>query len=206
MLEIIKAGGPALYIIILCSVVALGFIIERFISFQQAQCDIDHFFPPLENSLKLGKLEEAVKHCENSKGLIPKTLLVGLRHKDESIEDIRRILIDEIQINTLPTLQKYLGVLATIARGTPMLGLLGTVLGMMKMFEVIGQVGLGDPQKMADGIRLALVTTAGGLMVAIPIIFVYAYFQGRIRNFELDLYNCLTKFLRLMRKRKEVSK
>lgn len=203
-MEILNAGGPVMYIIILCSVIALGFIIERFLAYRNAHCDMDTFFPPVENAIKLGKMDEALQYCEKSKGLIPRVLAVGFKNREENIEDLRRILIDEVQIHILPKLQKHLAILATIARGTPMLGLLGTVLGMINMFEVITRVGLGDPQKMAEGIQLALVTTAGGLIVAIPIVFIHAYFKGQIRNFELDLYHYLTRFLRLMRRRQEV--
>lgn len=205
MSEILAAGGTTLYVIIFCSVVALGFTIERFISFRQAKCNLDTFLPELESSLKLGKWDDALQHCQQSRGLIPRILGVGLKHKDESVEDIRLILIDEVQINALPSLNKNLDILSTIAKGAPMLGLLGTVLGMIQMFEVIAAAGLGDPQKMANGIRLALFTTAAGMMVAIPVIFVHAYFKTRIRNFERDTYNCLTKFIRLVRRRKEVS-
>lgn len=206
ILEIIHAGGATMYLIILCSVVSVGFMIERFIIFRQSRCDMQTFYPPLENCIKLGKLDEAAQHCEKSKGLIPRLLLVGIKNKEESTDDLRKILIDEIQIRTLPTLQRYLSVLAIIAKGAPMLGLLGTVLGMMEMFEVIARVGFGDPQQMAHALRLAIGTTVGGLMVAIPIIFVHTYFLGQIRNFELELYNYLTKFLRLMRKRQEIAK
>ena len=206
VMEVIRDGGWVMYAIILCSVIALGFIIERFIVFRQCHCNMQTFFPLLENSIKLGKTEEAMVHCEKANGLIPKVFLVGLKNKDENMDDLRRMLIDEIQIHVLPTLEKYLGLLATIAKGAPMLGLLGTVLGMMVMFQVIGKEGFGDPQKLAGALRLAIGTTVAGLLVAIPIIFVHAYFKGQIRNFELDLYHYLTRFLRLMRKRQEVSK
>ena len=202
MPEIIKAGGPVLYIIIICSVVALGFIIERFLTYHNSRCDMNIFFPPLENSIKLGKMEEATRYCEQSPGLIPRILLIGLRNKEENVEDIRRVLIDEIQINALSSLQKNLGILATIARAAPMLGLLGTVLGMIDMFA---NVGFGNAEEMAVGIRKALVTTAAGLIVAIPIIFSHAYLKAQIRTFERDIYHYLTRFLRIMRKRKEIA-
>ena len=204
MLEIIQAGGVVLYIIIFCSVIALGFIIERLLVFHVSKCNMAEFYPQLEKYIKLGKIKDAAIHCKNTSGLLPNLFLVGLKHKDETIENIHRVLVDEVQIHTLPTMEKNLSVLATIGKGTPMLGLLGTVIGMINTFEVIADVGLGDPQKMADGIRLALTTTAGGMMVAIPIIFIHAYFRSRIREFELEIYHYLTRFLRILRKRKEI--
>lgn len=195
-----------MYIIILCSVIAFGFAVERFVAFRQARCDMEAFFPPLEKLIKMGKMEDAMKHCKEAKGIIARLLFTGLQNRDENIEDLRSLLLDEIQVRALPELQKNLSVLNLIARSAPMLGLLGTVLGMIGTFEVIKEVGLGDPQKMADQIRLALVTTAGGLIVAIPIIFCHAYFKSQIRKFELDIYLYLTRFLRLMSKRQEVAK
>jgi len=118
---------------------------------------------------------------------------------------VRQIMVDEIQVHVLPELQKNLNILATIAKAAPMLGLLGTVLGMISMFQNIAKIGLGDPQKLSNDIGYALVTTAGGLMVTIPIILIHAYFYGQIRNFERELFHYLTRFLRALRKRKEVA-
>jgi len=205
MLEMIQAGGIILYIIIFSSIIAMGFAIERFLVFRAYRCDMDKFFPPLENFIKLGKMQEATKYCESSKCLIPRLMLLGLLHKDESIEEIRQILIDEVQIKSLPSLQKRLGILTIVVKSAPMLGLLGTVLGMITTFEIIAMYGLGDPGKMANGIRLALVTTAGGLMVAIPVIFIQSYLLSQIKDFEVQIYEYLTRFLRIMHRRKEIN-
>ena len=205
MLEMIQAGGIILYITIFSSIIALGFAIERFLVFRAYSCDMEKFFPPLENYIKSGKIQEGIKYCEAYKSLIPRLLLLGLLHKDESIEEIRQVLIDEIQIKALPSLQKHLEILTIVAKAAPMLGLLGTVLGMITTFEIIAMYGLGDPGKMANGIRLALVTTAGGLMVAIPVIFIQSYLLGQIKNFEVQIYEYLTRFLRIMHKRKGIN-
>lgn len=198
MLEMIHAGGFIMYIIIFCSIIALGFIIERFIVYAGCRTNMETFYPQFENLLKQGKIKEAGALCEQKPKLLPRLFLLGLLHANETIDDIRKILIDEIQIHVLPSLQRNLSVLAIIAKGAPMLGLLGTVLGMIETFEVVAIYGLGDPQKMADGIRYALVTTAGGLIVAIPILFVHAYFKARIRRTELEIHHYLTRFLRVM--------
>lgn len=204
MLEMIQAGGIVLYIIIFSSIIAIGFAIERFLVFRAYRCDMNKFFPPLENFIKLGKMQEATKYCETSRHLIPRLMYLGLLHKEESIEEIRQVLIDEIQLKALPSLQKRLGILSIVAKAAPMLGLLGTVLGMITTFEIIAMYGLGDPGKMANGIRLALVTTAGGLMVAIPVIFIQSYLLAQVKDFEVQIYEYITRFLRIMHKRKEV--
>lgn len=204
MLELIQAGGFILYITIFSSIIALGFTIERFLVFRGSRVDMTKFFPPLENYIRLGRLEEALRYCESAqKYFLPRLLLLGLRHKDEEMGEIRQVLVDDVQSHTLPFLQKNLGVLAIVAKAAPMLGLLGTILGMMTTFEIIAIHGLGDPSKMATGIRLALVTTAGGLMVAIPFIFAHSYFCAQIRDMETEIYQYLTHFLRILRKYKE---
>ena len=116
MWETIKSGGILVYPILLCSIVALGFIIERFLTFRSSRSNMEPIFETLENYIKLGKWEEAIKLCENSDGVIPKILLVGLKNKDENIEDIKRLLIDEVQIHALSMLNKNLGLLAVIAK------------------------------------------------------------------------------------------
>ena len=201
----IQAGGIIMYLIILGSIVALGFIIERFVVYNRSQLDMENFFPPLEEMIRLGKIEEAAQYCQQQRKLLPRLFLLALVHFNENIDEIRKILVDEIQIHTIPSLQKNLSILSTIAKGAPMLGLLGTVGGMINTFEVIAIYGLGDPQKMADGIRFALVTTAGGLIVAIPILFVHTYFRSRIKRIELEIRHYTTKFLRLIQARKEVA-
>jgi biopolymer transport protein ExbB len=205
MLEMIQAGGIIMYLIILGSIVALGFIIERFVVYNRSQLDMENFFAPLEEMIRLGKIEEAAQYCQQQRKLLPRLFLLALVHFNENIDEIRKILVDEIQIHTIPSLQKNLSILSTIAKGAPMLGLLGTVGGMINTFEVIAIYGLGDPQKMADGIRFALVTTAGGLIVAIPILFVHTYFRSRIKHIELEIRHYTTKFLRLVQARKEVA-
>ncbi len=207
MLEIISQGGWVMYLITACSVIALGFIIERLLMFHYAKCDLLQFYPGLETLIRANKMQESISYCERFRGIIPQLLLVGLRNKDENIEEVRQILVDDIQIHILPSLYKNLNVLTTIAKTAPMLGLLGTIIGMYSMFQNIAKEGLTNMNQslISQNISYALITTVGGLVVAIPILLIYAYFQSKIRSFELDIFHCLTKFLRAMRKRNSSS-
>lgn len=204
MKEIILSGGTVLYLIIITSVVALGFIIERLLAFSRASTRMEDFFPEVEGKLRLGKLDEARQLCADEPGLIPELMTVGLDNRDEGIEVVKQLLADEVQVTALPTLEKHLSVIAVIARVAPMLGLLGTVIGMMIMFQEIKANPNFDVSTISGGIFQAMGTTAAGLMVAIPLIFCHAYFTSRVERFEVDAYKYLTRMVRLMSRRAEV--
>lgn len=202
--DLLVSGGTIMYVIILCSVVGVAFIIERFIAYWRAGTDPE-FFTELENHLRLGKIDEARALCESEPGLVPQVLLVGLANHAEGVATVKQLLADEVQVHALPRLEKNLSLLGVVAKISPMLGLLGTVWGMIVMFNQIAQKPQFDITDIAQGIYLALGTTLAGLMVAIPVIFFHNHFQGRIRAFEGELYQHLTRFLRLLASRQEVA-
>lgn len=205
MTEIFRHGGVILYLIVFTSVVAFGFIIERFVAYWKAGTSMDEFFGELESLMRMGQTEEAKALCEEEPGLMPQVLLVGLENQDEGVEGVKQILVDEVQVQALPELTKHLGVLSVIARVAPMLGLLGTVFGMIAMFQEISVNPQFDVTDISRGIFRALGTTAMGLTVAIPVIFFHAYFSSRLKRFELTFYKYLTRFLRILRRREEVA-
>lgn len=205
-MQYIQMGGWVMYLIVGCSVIALGLVIERLLIFYYAECNMAIWFPNFEALIRSGKYQEAISYCESSRALIPKLLAVGVRHRSESNEDIRQILIDEIQVHILPTLQRNLNFIATIGKISPMLGLLGTVVGMVSMFMRIKDVGLGNPQAVSEDIAFALITTVGGLLVLIPLLLVQAYFNNRIRAFEREIFYYTSRFLREIRKRPDLAK
>jgi biopolymer transport protein ExbB len=187
----------------------LGVIIERFIAYRRARCKIEMLKSDLESLIIGNKIEEALFICKKTRGLIPKIFYTGLqsiihagtngRSKNE-IEIAKNAITEILQVSTLPYLERDLNVLDTLARGTPLLGLLGTVLGMIKVFFIVGGGNIGDPEKMAQGIAWALMTTAAGLLVAIPAFFAHRHFIGQVESLLIDiqknqiwLFNQLTK-------------
>jgi len=175
--EIIKAGGWVMVPILLCSIVAFAIILERFWSLQRKKiippnlvADIwqgfkDETFD--ENSLRRLKKGSAL-------GQVLAAGLVNMQHEreimKEAVEDCGRHVVHE--------LERFLNTLGTIASITPLLGLLGTVIGMIKVFNTITTAGVGDASLLAGGISEALITTAAGLTVAIPALMFYRYFRG----------------------------
>ena len=172
--------------IILCSVIALAIIVERLWSLQVRRVLPKHLVAQVWRWEKIHQLtEEHVKELQASSPL-GSILAAGIvnRHQDrdvmkESIEDTGRHIVHE--------LERYLNSLGTIAAITPLLGLLGTVIGMIKVFATITTQGVGDPGALAGGISEALLTTAAGMSVAIPTLMFYRYFRGRVRMLVLKM-------------------
>ena len=172
--------------IILCSVIALAIIVERLWSLQVRRVLPKHLVAQVWRWEKIHQLtQEHVKELQASSPL-GSILAAGIvnRHQNrdvmkESIEDTGRHIVHE--------LERYLNSLGTIASITPLLGLLGTVIGMIKVFAVITTQGVGDAGILAGGISEALITTATGLSVAIPSVMFYRYFRGRVDELVLTM-------------------
>jgi biopolymer transport protein ExbB len=186
MLEIVKSGGWLMLPIILCSVIAAAIILERLWSLQQRRVLPPDLTRQVWDWVSKNQLNH--KHIQSLHEGSPlgEILAAGLgnRHRDreimkESIEDTGRHVVYE--------LERYLNTLGTIAAISPLLGLLGTVIGMIKVFAAITAHGVGDPAVLAGGISEALITTGAGLSVAIPSLIGYRYLRGRVDALVLQM-------------------
>ena len=186
MFEIVKSGGSMMVPLILCSIIAAAIILERLWTLQKS-----HVVPP-ELAEKVWRWVESrqiqEKHIVALRQNSPlgKILAAGLanRHREravikEAIEDSGRHVIHE--------LERYLNALATIAAISPLLGLLGTVFGMVRTFNAISSAGVGNPASLAAGIGEALIATAGGLIVAIPALIGYRFLRRRVEGLVVDM-------------------
>lgn len=183
--------------ILLCSVVLITIILERFYHFYRARTKIPNIFPRIKALLKDGKADEASKLCENTSGPIAHILAIGIHIRNRSIEEKEKI-IARAGSRLIRQLDKNLRGLASISNITPLLGLLGTVTGMIKAFMKIQELGgRVDASVLAGGIWEALITTAAGLSVAIPTLVAYHYFEGRVDNVSSQMKDMVTEFLDL---------
>lgn len=186
MLELVKAGGWLMLPIIACSVIAVAIIAERLWSLRLRRVLPKHLVAQVWRWEKINQLtDEHMRELQASSPL-GSILAAGIvnRNSDravmkESIEDTGRHVVHE--------LERYLNTLGTIAAITPLLGLLGTVIGMIKVFSTITTQGVGNPGALAGGISEALLTTAAGMSVAIPTLMFYRYFRGRVRMLVLRM-------------------
>lgn len=186
MLELIKAGGWVMLPIILLAIIALAIIVERFWSLRSVEV-----LPP--------GLGDEVRDWARGRELDPKHIdllrqnsplgellaaALDVRHRPREIIKER---IEDIGRHVLHRLERFLNTLGTIAAVTPLLGLLGTVLGMIMMFMDILTAGVGDANQLAGGIGQALISTAAGLVVAIPALIFYRYLRGRVAEYVVEM-------------------
>lgn len=179
MLELIKAGGWVMWPILLCSVIALAIIVERFWSLQRKRTVPKHLVNQIWQWARDGQLDAKRLQDLRKNSPLGRILAAGLANRRHERE-VMKESIEEVGQHVSHELERFLNTLGTIASISPLLGLLGTVLGMIKVFAVITTEGVGDAAVLADGIAEALMTTAAGLMVAIPALLFYRYFRGRV--------------------------
>jgi biopolymer transport protein ExbB len=187
--------------IALCSVVALAIILERawFLLMRASRIAPRSFLREMEAILDTGKIEEAVVACRKNNSLMAQVLLSALNLYGSPRERIREALEDEGR-RAARELERFLPVLAAIPGLSTLLGFLGTVMGMIQIFEQISQKHIGQMEYLASGIYVALYTTAFGLIVAVPAYFAYRGFSGiaerdvrEMEDFAVDLLNHLDK-------------
>ena len=177
MFEIIKAGGWVMWPIVTCSIIAMTIIGERFWSLQRKYIVPKGLVTQVWKWAKEGQIDKTHLDTLRKNSPLGQILAAGLAnaHRDR---EVMKSGLEEVSGQVVHELGKYLNTLGTIAEITPLLGLLGTVTGIIQMFAAVGEVGLGNPMVLSSGLSEALITTAAGLMVAIPTFVFYRYFPG----------------------------
>ena len=185
--EYFRQGGIFMYPLLFFSVLAATVAIERFIVFSKAKINVSDFLTKVRKALLVNRnVKEAIKICEQSKGPVASVMKAGLLRYGHTREDVEKT-IENAALYELDRLEKRLGVLATTANVAPMLGFLGTVAGMIKSFATLAEQGLTNPAAVAVGISEALITTATGLIIAIPAQLVYNWYTTKITRFVRDI-------------------
>lgn len=202
MFELIQAGGWLMLPILACSVVAMAITVERFWMLRVTRVLPRHLVAQVWNWVRNRQIDASRLHALRTGSPLGRILaagLVNLQHDriimKEAIEDAGRHVVLE--------LERYLNTLGTIAAITPLLGLLGTVVGMIDVFNAITTQGVGNPGALADGISKALITTAAGLAVAIPSLMFYRYFRGRVDMLVVRMEQEATKMVEVMHGERE---
>jgi biopolymer transport protein ExbB len=197
VLEIIKAGGWLMAPIVACSVAALAIIIERFWTLNKKRVMPEQLVGRIWQLSRKGQLtDQRILEFRDASPL-GRVLASGLLNKGFARE-IMKESIEETGRHVAHELERFLNTLGTIAAVTPLLGLLGTVLGMIKVFTAITSVGVGDPTQLAGGISQALLTTAAGISVAIPSLIFHRYFRGRVNELVVYMEEEAMKMVEIM--------
>jgi biopolymer transport protein ExbB len=206
MWEMLVKGGPLMYPLILCSVIALAVFIERLWSLRRAEINTGEFMEDIAETLRRNKIMEAIDKCNAMPGPIARVLKAGILKYDRPRADIKEA-IEDAALHEVPQLEKNLSVLATIAHITPLLGLLGTVTGMLKAFQVIEQKATAlvpvNPADLAGGIWEALIATVTGLAIAIPAYVAYNFLVTRVDGFVLEMEKSATDLVNILGSKRE---
>lgn len=197
MFEMVQAGGWLMVPIILCSVIALAIVGERFWSLQEQRIAPKNMVAQIWQWHKSNSLDKEHIRALASSSPLGKILASGLVNRRHP-RDIMKESIEETGRQVILDLERYLNTLGTIASVTPLLGLLGTVIGMIKVFAAITSQGVGNPTVLAGGISEALITTAAGLLVAIPSLIFYRYFRGKVNELVLKMEEEAMKIVDVM--------
>jgi len=177
--EMVKAGGWLMFPIIACSIIAFGIILERFWTLQKKKVIPRHLVATIWHWVKEGQLERSKIEELGKQSALGKILASGLNNRHLDRERIKES-IEETGRQVVHDMERFLNTLGTIAAVSPLLGLLGTVIGMIKVFNAIISSGVGNAAPLAGGISQALITTAAGLSVAIVALIFHRYFRGRV--------------------------
>lgn len=189
LLQIFHDGGVLMYPIALCSIVLMVFVFERFIALRRSRVIPGPFVKKFLEQLEEGQLDRdsALKLCEENQSPVSFVLTAAVKKWGRTAVEVEQAIIDSGE-RVSGDLRKHLRIMNGITQVSPLLGLLGTVMGMISSFNAIaGSQASGQRERMAEGIAEALITTAGGMFVAIPALLAYLYFVGRVDRLVSEL-------------------
>lgn len=199
ILTYFQQGGPVMYFILIASIVGLAVFIERLFYLQKVRKNAKTVMEKIREKLKGFRVDEAVAVCENHPGPASNIIRAGLENYNKSRDEIEKAMEDAAKYE-IPKLQRYLPVLATVVSISTLLGLLGTVLGMIISSTVLSTQGMNNPSKLLGGIAQALITTAYGLLVAIPAVVGYNYIASKVDNIITEIEISTTELIKLLKK------
>jgi biopolymer transport protein ExbB len=186
MQEMFFKGGPLMWLILLNAVLALIIFLERLLHYHRAHINAGDFAQGIRNSLSRGNRREVIALCDETPGPVAEVIKTAVLNHQAPRDELREAVQDAAR-SEVARLEKRLVVMATIAQVTPLLGFLGTVLGMIQMFMVIQDQQLPSPGQLAGGVWVALLSTAAGLAVAVPAYVAYNYLVSRVQALVLDM-------------------
>lgn len=178
IVEVFNAGGPLMWPLAIASLLTLTLIVERAINLRASRILHPKIVERVTGLVEGGRVDRAIAVCRESPGMFTSIVLPGLELVGKG-EAAAKEAVENAGRHESSRLHRYLGTIATIAAVTPLMGLLGTVLGMINVFKTIAEQGGGQAASLSSGISQALITTASGLVVAIPALIAHNYFQEK---------------------------
>jgi len=196
IVQIMKIS-PVFDILIACSILALGIAFERLWHYRHIKLNPTTFMERIRASIKNNRFEDAINFCAYVNSPLANTIRVGLSNRDKKPENIAELMEASRMLERI-NLERFLGILGTLGNSAPFIGLLGTVIGIIRAFKLLEMVGSAGPTAIMVGIAEALVTTAMGLIVAIPCAILFNYFMNRVKIFYTEMEVASKEFMVLM--------
>ncbi|MDE1920564.1 MAG: MotA/TolQ/ExbB proton channel family protein [Candidatus Omnitrophica bacterium] len=201
--EIISAGGATIYLLIFCSIISIAVIIERIVYYKRrSQYSRVDIFNQVRKEVTGNRVLNAIGLCKNIDTPVAKVALAGLNLHGHDEKLIANAMEREITVETIK-LERFTGIIGSIGGTAVYIGLLGTVLGIMRAFNNIGKAGSGGMNVVTVGIAEALICTAAGLLVAIPAVLCYNWFTRKIDNFVVDMELAASELVDLLCSKKK---
>jgi len=196
--EFMVQGGTVMFILLGCSILALTIIFERSWSLRRSVVIPEKDVNAVEAAIQNEDVKQAMRICRDSPTAMGRILWVALENRGVSRPVLKEVL-EETGRQEVAHLDRFIGVLGLIAAISPLLGLLGTVIGMIEVFQVIAVQGVGKADVLAGGISKALNTTAAGLSVAIPALVAFRFFEARVDRFVIEIEQYALRFVELLK-------
>ncbi len=198
MYEFISQGGIIIYVLLGLSIITVTLIFERSWSLRRSIVVPIKDVADIESYVRAGQVDAAIIACEKNNTAMHRILWAALKNRGVKRSVMKEIL-EEIGRQEVAHLDRYIGALGVIAAISPLLGLLGTVVGMIEVFQVIALEGVGKADVLAGGISKALNTTAAGLTVAIPALVAYRMFEAKVNRFVIEIEEHALRFVDLLK-------
>ena len=187
MIELVTKGGPLIWLLLASSLVALGIFAERFFHLHRSVIDVGELLQGISNLVQKRSFSEALHEVAGTPGPVARVLKAGLLRHDMPRSDLKEIVQEAGQLE-VPKLERYLPVLLSIVYVSPLIGLLGTVIGLTDTFiKLESGNGFATPAELSNGVYKALLDSAGGLTVAIPAYLFYAYLAAFVKSLMHDM-------------------
>lgn len=203
MLKLFVLGGPVMIPLLFCSIFAVAVGIERLWYLLRSKVDTEDLLEDIKLSLGQGKVLEAMQIAKKSRGPVAAVLAAGIAHYDQGREEIKEHM-DVVGREEIYKMEKRMGILDLIVTISPLLGILGTVTGIIQSFNVVAALeGIGQAAELSAGIAEALITTATGLIIAVPTMALAAYLNSVIDGHIADMNKKSTELLNVLDSRSE---
>ena len=198
--QLIDDGGPIMWVILAGSLIAVFVFLKKVFQFHREEINVREQLRGLFNVLKRDGFVEAITLCDNTPGPAARLLGAAILAYERGDEDIRQA-IDDAALEEMPKLERHINLLGTIGFVMPLIGFLGTVLGMMRAFQVAANAEALSAERISEAVNMALITTASALVVAIPCYIAYNYLVARVNSITLDMEKASLEIMNFFERR-----